>query len=496
MRLEQTVGGWEGRWSSGVLSALLLMILLLAGCGGGVGTNGTGAAPQSAGTGTVTGFGSVIIDGVAYDDSQAQVLTDAEDGEELSEVKLGQRVHVDFEAAEGAGKPLARRISVQATLRGVVESVDGGTLFLLGQTVSVNIDAAEGPVTVLEGFSTLSELVGQGAEIHALEVDNAGVRQWQATRIEAVEVAGPDARMRVSGRISALNPTHSLTRQFSIGPLRVSIEPSRLGSELAQTLADGQMVRVLARLSGYDATRSTLAAQRVQLLVAPQVDAQASLTLTGLVSGLDELRKTFELDGQKVGYASALLEPSSATLRNRRYVVVVGQRMADGSLQARSVLLPQKLETTELHGTVMGFDATGGRFQVRNTWVRFGQATQLQCDADELGNGAFVEVYGVVEESGTVMARKVHCEEEQIGQVVERYGEVREVKPLQRQFVLRNTDRSGRIEDLTVQWSSSTYFRSPLSAGGPALGDHVEVEGRFSGSGASLVFQASKIKPD
>ena len=80
---------------------------------------------------------------------------------------------------------------------------------------------------------------------------------------------------------------------------------------------------------------------------------------------------------------------------------------------------------------------------------------------------------------------------------MERFGEVLSVQAAQRQFVLRNTDRSGRIEDLTVQWSGSTYFRSPLSArSGPAVGDRLEVEGRFSGAGSALVLQASKVKPD
>lgn len=494
MRLEQTVRGWKRRCWAGVSAGLLA--LLLSGCGGGVGTNGTGAAPQSAGTGTVTGFGSVIIDGVAYDDSQAQVISDAEAGEELSEVKLGQRVSVEYEAAEGAGKPLAKRISVQATLRGEVESVEGTTLTLLGQTVQVNVDALTGPVTVLDGVATLSSLVGQGVEIHAMEVTDGASRVWQATRIEAVGELNDRSEVRVTGRVTALNAADALTRRFMIGPLQVSIAPSAAASA---GLADGLLVRVLARWSDYDAAASTLSARRVLAVAVPakSVDPEATLTLTGLVSDLDEATKTFELDGQKVGYASAVFAPTTATLRNRRYVVVTASSQGGGVVQAKTVQVPQGLESTELHGTVMGFDAVAGRFQVRGTWVRFGDATTFEdCGVAQWGNGAYVEVDGLVEASGTVLARKIYCEEEQIGQVVERYGEVREVTPLQRQFVLRNTDRSGRIEDLTVHWSSSTYFRSPLTASGPAVGDRVEVEGRFSGSGSAPVFWASKVKPD
>jgi len=498
MRLEQTVKGWKRRCWAGVTSGLL--VLLLSGCGGGVGTNGTGAAPQSAGTGTVTGFGSVIIDGVAYDDSQAQVISDAEAGEELSEVKLGQRVSVEYEAAEGAGKPLARRISVQSTLRGMVEAIDGRTLTVLGQTVQVNdgaVEGVEGPVTVLEGFETLSALAGQAVEIHAMEVMDGASRVWQATRIEAVGELSDRSEVRVTGRVTALNAADALTRRFMIGPLQVSIAPSAAASA---GLADGLLVRVLARWSDYDSAASTLSARRVLAVAVPakSIDPEATLTLTGLVSNLEEASKTFELDGQKVGYAGAVFTPSTATLRNRRYAVVTASSTGAGMVQAQSVQLPQNLATTELHGTVMGLDAVAGRFQVRGTWVRFGDATTFEdCSVGEWGSGAYVEVYGLVEASGTVLARKVYCEDEEIGQVVERFGEVLSVQAAQRQFVLRNTDRSGRIEDLTVQWSGSTYFRSPLSArSGPAVGDRLEVEGRFSGAGSALVLQASKVKPD
>jgi hypothetical protein len=165
-------------------------VLLLSGCGGGVGTNGTGAAPQSAGTGTVTGFGSVIIDGVAYDDSQAQVISDAEAGEELSEVKLGQRVSVEYEAAEGAGEATGQADfgAVDPCAVWWRRSTDGLSP-CWAKTVQVNdgaVEGVEGPVTVLEGFETLSALAGQAVEIHAMEVMDGASRVWQATRIEAV----------------------------------------------------------------------------------------------------------------------------------------------------------------------------------------------------------------------------------------------------------------------------------------------------------------------
>ena len=50
--------------------AALSLAAWLAGCGGGVGSGGTGS-PVGYSEGSVTGFGSVIVDGTAFDDSRA-----------------------------------------------------------------------------------------------------------------------------------------------------------------------------------------------------------------------------------------------------------------------------------------------------------------------------------------------------------------------------------------------------------------------------------------
>ena len=54
--------------------AWLCCVALIASCGGAgeVGSGGTGAAPASA-VGTVTGFGSIIVDGAPFDDGNATV---------------------------------------------------------------------------------------------------------------------------------------------------------------------------------------------------------------------------------------------------------------------------------------------------------------------------------------------------------------------------------------------------------------------------------------
>ena len=75
------------------LARLLLAALgaFLFGCGGGVGTGGTG----SYGAAPIDGFGSIFVGGIEFDDSAATRLD--EDGQPLAdgELRLGMTVQVE-----------------------------------------------------------------------------------------------------------------------------------------------------------------------------------------------------------------------------------------------------------------------------------------------------------------------------------------------------------------------------------------------------------------
>ena len=60
------------RWLASALAASLLIA-----CGGGIDlAGGVGSGGSGLAEGTITGFGSVIVDGTRYDDSAAQVLVE------------------------------------------------------------------------------------------------------------------------------------------------------------------------------------------------------------------------------------------------------------------------------------------------------------------------------------------------------------------------------------------------------------------------------------
>ena len=94
--------------SHGALRAVLAAVaalLLAAGCGGG-GCFDNMSAPQGRAftEGTITGFGSIIVNGIRFDESTAQVIDDDGEAHDRNELKLGMSVQVVSSRASTAGR--------------------------------------------------------------------------------------------------------------------------------------------------------------------------------------------------------------------------------------------------------------------------------------------------------------------------------------------------------------------------------------------------------
>ena len=163
--------------------------------GEGNGIGGTGQPfnqnPGIGGTGiigTITGFGSILVNGYEVDYAADQPInSDFGTPVHADALRVGQVVEVE---AEGDGGHLqARTIAVQHEVAGRVESVDraSGTLVVLGQTVS----AQNGIIADKNGQSvhSISDLaVGDSIEVSGLRRDDGVIA---ASRIEKRAAAGP-----------------------------------------------------------------------------------------------------------------------------------------------------------------------------------------------------------------------------------------------------------------------------------------------------------------
>ncbi|MDZ7811925.1 MAG: hypothetical protein U5L74_01905 [Ideonella sp.] len=92
-------------WAT-VLATALTGVLVA--CGGGGSDSPSGTAPPAAATGSYTsgaisGFGSIIVNGVRFDDSGAQVYDDDGNRRGSDDLKLGAHVEVEASRIDRAG---------------------------------------------------------------------------------------------------------------------------------------------------------------------------------------------------------------------------------------------------------------------------------------------------------------------------------------------------------------------------------------------------------
>ena len=380
------------------LLAIAAAAVIVAACGGGdggseagVGTGGSGYA-----VGTVTGFGSVIIDGSAWNDSGArvQVENNPATGPVATTARLGQRVQVEYET-----EPDAKVVEVGAAAIGTVQAVDTSVtpprLRVAGQIVQVNLDFDAGPVTLFEGYASAAAISpGDIVEVLGAPVLTGSTYVLQASRIEKL-AALPAGLVRVQNVVQQFN---AAARTMRLGDITVSTATASV-LPTGATIANGRTVTVWARPPAGGGTTLTADFVRVRDL---STNTKPS-DLSGTVTSLDAAARTFDIAGVRVNAVTAMVVPANLALANGNFVVVRGSFRSDGSLIATQVRIRRK-------GTTPGFDyevsLTGpisdfvslADFRVRGVRVDASGATQRACTGNNviIGNGLNVEIGGAI----------------------------------------------------------------------------------------------------
>lgn len=458
---------------------------ILAACGGG--SSSPGAPPpvqapapvilgQSTVSGTVTGFGSVIVDGVRIDNSGAAAGKEHDDGTvEAVELKLGQHVVVEHD-----GQLVATKVRVSAEAEGAVTAVDlvANSLKVVGQVINVNSDASLGPVTVFQGYTTLAMVqVNDKVEVHALiKTDAAGKVTLQATRIEKKTVA--DTADRVHGIIAELSTS---AHTFKLGTLLIDYIDAKL-LPTAAVLSNGTEVHVsipLGTVAGSTAVKATVVKVRDHKAESNAKDSE----LGGAISTLDAATKMLTINGVKVDASSATFDQAGKTfadLKLNSYIVIKGSYGADGTLKATQIVLRgidyDKTSEAELHGSVANF-ASLANFTARGVQVDASGIVldAASCGTVKLANDLQVEVTGSMAATGQVKATAISCE---------KAGDAHAV--LSRQGVAGSVDATTKTfslvtpkETVSVKWSADTLFRNIDAAS--MSGKNLEVEGTMTG---------------
>ena len=371
----------------------LWLALLLTGCGGGVDSGGTGATPASFASGPITGFGSVIVNGVRFDDSKA-VVTDDDDGKsDRAKLRLGMTTEIRGSAitidSTGAPTSTASSIVFGSDVLGRVDSIDlaAKRLVVLGQGVDVNAATVFDDESVKGGLPAL--VMGDVVEVYALF--DAAKGRYTATRIER---KGEVKTFRLRGVVSNFD---GKAKAFNIGSERISYA-GFTGAFV--TPSNGSFVRV--RLNPVKVGSLWLVAGLKD--GTPKPGERDEVRLEGRVSSFDS-QALFSVNGVLVNASGV---PPLAGLALGVRVEVEGTA-SNGVLMASKVKVKTEDDADkqefELRGSITSVDPDKLRFVLRGETVSYtvtGSVTVFEKGGvKDLKKDADVEVRGVLSDDGS-----------------------------------------------------------------------------------------------
>ena len=383
------------------LSAAALMVA----CGGGgdapLATAPIAPLPSAAVSytqGAITGFGSVFVGGVRFDDSTAAVADDDGNTKTRSDLKLGMMVEVDAGAVDRIGATaLAARIRLGNEILGPVGAIDAAasTVKVLGQTVLVTSSTVF-DASLAGGLAALS--AGQVVEVYGI-LDPANGRVV-ATRIEAQAAA---TAYKLRGQIQTLD---TAARSFTLNGETISYA-GLPASQVPAGLAAGQIVRV--RLQTAQVAGAWVATALRGGLRLPEARGEAHVegAITVFTSA-----SSFEINGLVVDASKAAFPDGTTGVMLGARVELEGT-VTNGVLVATKVQIEERRTANErpleLRGDIGTLNTAAKTFALRGVTVWYGGAVAYSGGTEAtLAEGKRVELKGVLSTDRTRLeARKI-----------------------------------------------------------------------------------------
>jgi hypothetical protein len=381
------------------LATLLLATAALTACGGGgsSGASSPGARSLFA-SGPITGFGSIIVNGVRFDDSSASVSDDDGNSRRSDDLRLGMVAEVTGSGItdDGSGsRSKARSIRFGSEIVGPVFSVaaDGKSLVVLGQTVQV------GATTLFDDrlAGGLSGLVAGTSvvEVHGLLDSSSGA--YVATRIEP---KSNPLVFKLRGPVSTIDKA---ARTFRIGSGTETISYDTIAATAPAALDNGLMVRVKLQTTQVAGKWVATAIDSGVRRIDDHDEAELKGTITATSFAAD---KKFSVNGLPVDATNATFPKGTAG-------IVLGARVEVKGSAVNGVIVATRVQTEseqdrqsegfELHGALSNLDAVAKTFLLRGVTVDFnGAAIEFKKGtAANLTNGRNIEVKGILSSDGT-----------------------------------------------------------------------------------------------
>lgn len=366
------------------LIAGLSLASLLTACGGGTNNTTTDpvvAATQQTASGTITGFGSVFVNGVEWETDHATIEVDDEMGSE-SDLQVGHVVTVHGSiSADGIAS--ADSIEYDAELKGPISVIDlgAGTITVLGYVGLVNDD------TIFDdnsGVNAIEDLtVGDFVEINGYPMADGTLL------IVHLELETDDGEVEIAGKISDLD---TMTSTFSIGTQVIDYAMAALEDFDGQAIANDQRVEVEAS--------STLGASGE--LIAHKVELEGSDYDDGDEFEVEGLITAINSDGSIVVAGITIAVPAGVEFEHGTTadVVIDAHVEVEGNVNGPNDYVATKLEfnhesSIEVDAPVQAVDITNGTITALG--IVFHTKTTTQYEDDSVGDMVYFDLSSVNE---------------------------------------------------------------------------------------------------
>lgn len=404
-----------------VIASLLLGVLIVA-CGGGGGGSFAGGGIGGTGitSGTVTGFGSVFVNGIEFETDGASRTVDDEtsisDGTDDDTVLgIGMVVTivgtVNADGVTGTADSIEYDNEVEGPVAAVpVEDLDGVTKTFDIFNITV---VADRNATVFEATDYDSLAQNDLLEVSGyFDVDG----KLLATRVEYEdELVLGVSEVEIRGTVSGFDGIDT----FLLDGVTVTFDGTTEFEDLPGTVANGQYVEVEGTLE----TASSIAASRIELEEEGFGDDVDEISLEGIVTDFNGI-SDFRVAGQRVNASNATFEPGSlkTSIADGDQVEVEGS-IVDGILRAEEV--EQRGGDVRVSAIVVSKNSTAGTVTLQvvsgqtDLTVTTDTQTQIEDKRDEeepfgIGNidvGDYLNIEGYVDGNGNIVAAQIERDE-------------------------------------------------------------------------------------
>jgi hypothetical protein len=393
----------------GIVAAGLagLVVGLVVACGGGGGAV-AGIDRLGVTNGTITGFGSIFVNGVEYETGNAtSIVVDDSPGTE-SELQVGQVVTINWASNDNGVTFRAADVTYNKSLEGPIASINSGaqSFVVLGQTVVVDSGTSFDSGIVPQDVTGL--LVGDNVEVSGL-IDAAG--DIRATRVERKAVGGT---LEVRGAVGTVTAT-----TFDINDQVVNYASATL-TGFSGPIAAGDFVE--AKGTSVNGSGELVATEvKLEDEGLPRGGDGDEGEAEGFVTAFTS-PASFSVNGVPVVTQAATVVTGGVVALNVK-VEVRGAFNASGELVADSI----KVKTgssgdavnARLRGNVEGITIATSQLVVLGVTVRVDASTRIEDQRDDqrpfglanLSVGDNVEIRGVLQGDGSVLATLLERED-------------------------------------------------------------------------------------